>query len=85
MAFDEIIRKKHDLHAFGYYWWGEAELVTQLRAQSGLAVSRLAAQGWPGVTEGDVKSAMAMKILDLLGGGGMFVEFLPRILTRTFS
>ena len=46
-----------------------------MRAQSGLAVSRLAAQGCPGVTEGDVKTAMAMKLLDLLGAGGMFVEF----------
>jgi len=31
--------------------------------------------GRPGVTEGDLKTAMAMKILDLLGAGGMFVEF----------
>ena len=74
VVFDEIIHK-YDLAAFGYYWWGERELVTQLRAQSGLAVSRLAALGRPGVTEGDVKTAIAMKILDLLGGGGMFVEF----------
>ena len=74
IAFDRVIRK-HDIDAFGFYWWGERELVTQLRAQAGLAVSRLAALGRPGVTEGDVKSAMAMKILDLLGGGGMFVEF----------
>ncbi len=74
VAFDMIVRK-HDLAAFGYYWWGERELMTQLRAQSGLAVSRLAALGRPGVTEGDVKTAMALKILDLLGGGGMFVEF----------
>lgn len=74
VAYDEIIRR-HDISAFGYYWWGERELVTQLRAQSSLAVSRLAALGRPGVTEGDVKTAMAMKILDLLGGGGMFVEF----------
>jgi L-arabinose isomerase len=74
LAFDEIITK-HDIYAFGFYWWGERELITQLRAQAGLAVSRLAALGRPGVTEGDVKSAMAMKILDLLGGGGMFVEF----------
>ncbi len=73
-AFDEIICK-YDIHAFGYYWWGERELMTQLRAQSGLAVSRLASLGRPGVTEGDVKSALAMKILSLLGGGGMFVEF----------
>ena len=58
-----------------YYWWGEKELITQLRSQSALAVSRLAALGRPGVTEGDVKTAMAMKIMDLLGGGGMFLEF----------
>lgn len=74
VAYDAIIRK-HDISAFGYYWWGEKEEVTQLRAQSALAVSRLAALGRPGVTEGDVKTAMAMKIFDLLGAGGMFVEF----------
>jgi L-arabinose isomerase len=74
VAYDEII-KKHDIFAFGYYWWGEKELITQLRAQSNLSVSRLAALGRPGVTEGDVKSAMAAKIMDLLGAGGMFVEF----------
>jgi L-arabinose isomerase len=75
VVYDEIIARRHDISAFGYYWWGEDELVTQLRAESSLAVSRLATMGRPGVTEGDVKSAMAMKILDLLGGGGMFVEF----------
>ncbi len=74
VAYDEVICK-HDISAFGYYWWGEKELVTQMRSQSALAVSRLAALGRPGVTEGDVKTAMAMKILDLLGAGGMFVEF----------
>ncbi len=74
VAYEEVILK-HGIYAFGYYWWGEKELITQMRAQSNLAVSRLAALGRPGVTEGDVKTAMAMKILDLLGGGGMFVEF----------
>jgi L-arabinose isomerase len=72
-AFDEVITR-HDINGFGYYWWGERELVTQLRAQSTLAVSRLTALGRPGVTEGDVKTAMAMKIMDLLGAGGMFTE-----------
>ena len=67
VAYDEVIRR-HGIDAFGYYWWGEKELITQLRAQSGLAVSRLAAQGCPGVTEGDVKTALAMKLLDLAGG-----------------
>lgn len=74
VAYDEVIRK-HNIFAFGYYWWGEKEHITQLRAQSNLAVSRLAALGRPGVTEGDVKSAMAVKLMDLLGAGGMFVEF----------
>jgi len=69
----EQLRKRCD--ELLQYWWGEKPLITQLRAQSGLAVSRLAALGRPGITEGDVKTAMAMKILDLLGGGGMFVEF----------
>jgi len=73
-AYDEVVRK-HDISGFGYYWWGEKETITQLRAQSALAVSRLAAMGRPGVTEGDVKTAMAMKVMDLLGAGGMFVEF----------
>jgi len=74
IAYDEVIYA-HDIHAFGYYWWGQKEFISQLRSQSAIAVSRLASMGRPGVTEGDVKTAMAMKILDLLGGGGMFVEF----------
>ncbi len=74
IAYEEVILK-HDIHSFGYYWWGQKAFTTQLRAQSSLAVSRLASMGRPGVTEGDVRTAMAMKILDLLGAGGMFVEF----------
>ena len=74
VAYEEVITR-HNIDAFGYYWWGQKELTTQLRAQSTLAVSRLAAMGRPGVTEGDLRTAMAMKIFDLLGAGGMFVEF----------
>ncbi len=83
VAFEEVILR-HDLSAFGYYWWGEAEEITQLRAQSALAVSRLAALGRPGVTEGDVKTAMAMKIMDLLGAGGMFAEFFAMDFDESF-
>ena len=74
VAYEEVILK-HDISAFGFYWWGEKEEITLLRSQAALAVSRLSALGRPGVTEGDVKTAMAMKILDLLGAGGMFLEF----------
>lgn len=83
VAFDEVITKR-DISAFGYYWWGEREFMTQLRAQSSLAVSRLTAQGRPGVTEGDVKTAMALKIMDLLGAGGMFVEFFSMDFEKEF-
>ncbi|MFH2068893.1 MAG: hypothetical protein ABII89_05465 [Candidatus Omnitrophota bacterium] len=74
VAFDEVIRK-YGINAFGFYWWGEKEPITTLRSQSALAVSRLSSLGMPGVTEGDVKSAMAMKIMDLFGAAGMFAEF----------
>jgi L-arabinose isomerase len=83
VAYDEVIRR-HDISAFGFYWWGERELVTQLRAQAALAVSRLTALGCPGVTEGDVKSALACKIMDLLGAGGMFVEFFAMDFAENF-
>ena len=74
VAYDEI-KRKYDLGAFGYYWWGEKNIITRLRSQSALAVSRLSSTGCPGVTEGDVKTAMGMKILDLIGADGMFIEF----------
>lgn len=73
-AFDKIIQK-YNIGAFGFYWWGEKPYMTELRAQAALGVSRLTAMGIPGVTEGDIKAAMAMKMLNLLGGGGMFLEF----------
>lgn len=74
VAFDRVVRA-HQLDAFGYYWWGVKPEITQLRGESALAVSRLTVMGVPGVTEGDIKTAMAMKILEMLGGGGMFLEF----------
>ncbi len=33
VAYDEIINK-YDIYAFGFYWWGERELVTLLRSQA---------------------------------------------------
>ena len=37
-SYDEVITR-HDIAAFGFYWWGEKELVTLLRAQAAIAVS----------------------------------------------
>ena len=83
VAFDEIIRK-YNIDGFGYYWWGQTEKTIELRGQSALAASRLTAMGIPGVTEGDVKAAMAMKVLNLLGGGGMFLEFFSQDFDENF-
>lgn len=74
VALEAVIRR-HGIDAFGFYWWGRDPLVTQIRAQAALGVTRLTTAGIPGVTEGDVKSAMAMKMVDLVGADGMFVEF----------
>jgi len=74
IVFDKIINR-YDISGYGYYWWGVKPEVTQLRSQSMLAGSRLSSVGRMGVTEGDVKTAMAMKVMDLMGAGGMFVEF----------
>ncbi len=73
-AFDEIIGK-HNVDAFAFYWWGQDEHFTQIRAQSSLAVTLLTTKGIPGVTEGDIKTAIALKIVNLLGGGGTLGEF----------
>lgn len=74
VVYDKIINK-YDISGYGYYWWGVSDLYTHLRAQSTIAGSRLASMGRPGVTEGDVKTSMAMKFMDLVGAGGMFLEF----------
>lgn len=74
VVYDKIIRK-YKIDGYGYYWWGVSDVYTHLRAQSTVAGSRLASLGYPGVTEGDVKTAMAMKFMDIVGAGGMFIEF----------
>jgi L-arabinose isomerase len=83
VAFDEIV-KKYAIDGMGFYWWGQSEKLIELRSQSALAASRLTAMGIPTVTEGDVKAAMAMKILNLLGGGGMFLEFFSQDFDENF-
>ena len=83
VAFDEIV-KQYAIDGMGFYWWGQSEKLIELRSQSALAASRLTAMGIPCVTEGDVKAAMAMKILNLLGGGGMFLEFFSQDFDENF-
>lgn len=64
-----------DLDALAYYYHG-ADGNEYEKLQSGFIVghSLLTARGVPCAGEGDIKTALAMKICDLLGVGGSFCE-----------
>ena len=64
-----------NLDALAYYYHG-ADGNDYERLQSGFIVghSLLTARGIPCAGEGDLKTALAMKICDLLGAGGSFCE-----------
>ena len=59
IAYHEVIHR-HELYAFGYYWWGQTEFVTQLRSQSTVAVSRLASLGRPAEALPKLEAALEM-------------------------
>jgi L-arabinose isomerase len=65
-----------DLDALAYYYRGTSGSVyEQLGANLILGNSLLTAHGVPASGEGDLKNAVAMKIMDTLGAGGSFTEF----------
>lgn len=65
-----------DLHGLAYYYRGLAgNEYERLGAGLILGCSLLTARGIPASGEGDLKNCQAMKILDLLGGGGSYTEF----------
>lgn len=64
------------LNGLAYYYRGlEGNLYERLGAGMILGNSLLTARGIPAAGEGDLKTCLAMKILDLLGAGGSFTEF----------
>jgi L-arabinose isomerase len=68
-------RSEHDLDALAYYYHGAPDSDEE-RLQAGFIVghSLLTARGVPCAGEGDLKTAVAMKICDILGTGGSFTE-----------
>ncbi len=65
-----------DLDALAYYYRGtNGSVYEQLGANLILGTSLLTARGIPASGEGDLKNAVAMKIMDTLGAGGSFTEF----------
>lgn len=74
-AAQERMVKEYDLDALAYYYHG-APGNDYEKLQSGFIVghSLLTAKGIPCAGEGDLKTALAMKICDTLGVGGSFSE-----------
>lgn len=71
----EKLVKEFDLDALTYYYHGAPNSEYE-RLQSGFIVghSLLTAKGIPCSGEGDLKTAIAMKVCDILGTGGSFSE-----------
>ena len=77
VALDRFV-EHHELDGLAYYYEGEAE--SQLRALvTNLIVgnSLLTAAGFPMCGESDLKTCIAMLLMDRLGVGGSFAEFHP--------
>ena len=65
-----------DLDALAYYYRGtNGSVYERLGAGLILGNSLLTARGIPASGEGDLKNAVAMKVMDTLGAGGSFTEF----------
>ena len=77
VALQKFVEEKK-LDGLAYYYEGEAGSVTQL-VMSNLIVgnSLLTGAGFPMCGESDIKTCMAMLIMDRLGIGGSFAEFHP--------
>jgi len=73
----------HRLDALTYYYRGRG-LFEELGAALILGGSRLTARGVPCAGEGDLKTAVAMLLLDRLGVGGSFTEFYAMDLAEGF-
>jgi L-arabinose isomerase len=74
-AAQEKLVREFDLDALTYYYHGAPGSADE-QLQAGLIVgnSLLTARGIPCAGEGDLKTAVAMKICDVLGTGGSFSE-----------
>lgn len=75
VGLDHMVRD-YDLAALTYYYRGAPQSEAE-RLGAGLILGNtlLTARGIPAAGEGDLKTAVAMKVIDVLGAGGSYTEF----------
>jgi len=73
VALDMLV-DRHDLDLLAYYYKGTGENETSISSII-LGASMLTGRGVPVAGEYEIKNAIAMKIMDLLGVGGSFTEY----------
>ena len=75
VALDAFV-ERHDLDAIAYYYKGSGNAANEETMSSIiLGTSLLTARHIPVAGEYEVKNALAMKIMDVLGAGGSFTEY----------
>jgi len=75
VALDKFVAR-HDLHAMAYYYKGSGNAANEDTMSSIiLGTSLLTARHIPVAGEYEVKNALAMKMMDVLGAGGSFTEY----------
>jgi L-arabinose isomerase len=81
---DRLVRD-FDLQGLTYYYRGlNGNIFEQIWAGLIVGNSLLTARGIPAAGEGDLKTCLAMKIMDALGAGGSYTEFYAMDFTENF-
>ena len=78
----EKLVKAHNLDSVAYYVHGREDYFEQIQSGFIVGFSMLNAQGIACAGEGDIKTAVAMKIADLCGTGGSFCEIVAADFNR---